>query len=34
MLRCSVGSIWCWFEFRKNSKKVRREVDCEDIKRV
>jgi len=25
-LRCQVGSIWCWFQFRKNCKKVRREV--------
>jgi len=25
-LRCQVGFIWCWFQFRKNHKKVRREV--------
>jgi hypothetical protein len=34
-LRCEVGSIWCWFEFRKNRKNMRREVwACEDIKSV
>ena len=34
-LDCSakIGSIWCWFQFYKNHKKVRREVwACEDIK--
>jgi hypothetical protein len=25
-LRCQVGFIWCWFQFRNNHKKVRREV--------
>jgi len=34
-LCCQVGSSWCWFEFCKNRKKVRREVwACEDIKSV
>jgi hypothetical protein len=32
-LRCQVRFIWCWFQLRKNRKKVRREVwACEDIK--
>jgi len=25
-LHCQVGSIWCWFQFHKNRKKVRRDV--------
>ena len=30
-----IGYIWCWFQFYKNHKKVRREVwACEDIKSV